>query len=101
MTPNTPDADRPIPVLHNAAASRFEASVEGRLCVADYQLHRGVMAMVHTGVPPQLEGRGIASAIVQAALDHARAQGHKVRPDCSYVARWMQRHPAYLDLLAP
>jgi predicted GNAT family acetyltransferase len=86
-------------VRHNPAASRFESTVEGQLCVADYSLRNGVMTMFHTGVPRALEGRGIASAIVRAALDHARAQGLKVRPDCSYVALWMQRHPETLDLL--
>lgn len=93
----------PFEVRHNTARSRFEATVEGQLCVADYSVHQGtgygVMTMFHTGVPRALEGRGIASALVGAALDHARAQGFKVRPDCSYVARWMQRHPDSLDLL--
>jgi predicted GNAT family acetyltransferase len=87
-------------VRHNLRASRFEASVDGQLCVADYHLHNGVMTMFHTKVPRALEGRGIASRLVSAALDHARAQGLKVRPDCSYVASWMQRHPESLELLA-
>ena len=89
-----------IDVLHNPAAARFEAVVDGLLCVADYRARDGVMTMHHTYVPPALEGRGIASTLVHKALDHARANGLKVRPDCSYVARWMQRHPESLDLLA-
>lgn len=90
----------PIDVHHNPGASRFEAMVDGRLCVADYRLHGKRMTMHHTYVPPVLEGRGIASALVQAAIDHARRHGLAVRPDCSYVARWMQRHPDSLDLMA-
>ncbi len=35
------------------------------------------------------------------ALAHARREGLRVRPDCSYVAAYMQRHPQTLDLLAP
>jgi predicted GNAT family acetyltransferase len=88
-----------IDVQHNSAASRFEAAVEGRLCVADYRVHRGVMNLYHTGVPHALEGRGIASELVRAAIAHARAHDLKVRPDCSYVAAWMRRHPESLDLL--
>ncbi len=87
-------------VTHNRAASRFEATVEGQLCVADYRVRSGVMTLFHTAVPRPLEGRGIASALVRAALEHARAQGLQVRPDCWYAARWMQRHPESLDLLA-
>jgi uncharacterized protein len=89
-----------VQVHHNPDASRFESTVEGQLCVADYSVRNGVMTMFHTGVPRALEGRGIASALVGAALGHARAQGWKVRPACSYVALWMQRHPETLDLLA-
>lgn len=89
-----------LPITHNAAASRFETTVDGHLCVADYQLDDGVMTMTHTLVPPALEGRGIAAALAAAALAHARAAGLRVRPACSYVARYMQRHRDTLDLLA-
>jgi predicted GNAT family acetyltransferase len=36
---------------------------------------------------------------VQAALAHARAQGWRVRPSCSYVRSYMRRHPETQDLL--
>ena len=88
-----------LPITLNAAASRFETTVDGHLCVADFQLHDGVMTMTHTLVPPVLEGRGIAAALAAAALAHARAAGLRVRPACSYVARYMQRHRDTLDLL--
>ena len=44
-------------------------------------------------------GRAIAAALVRTALAHARAQGWRVRPSCSYVASWMRRHPETQDLL--
>lgn len=94
MTMSTPD------VTHNIAHARFEATVEGQLCVADYRLDGQVMNMTHTGVPPALEGRGIAGALVKAALAYARERGLKVRPLCSYVAAYMRRHPETQDLLA-
>jgi predicted GNAT family acetyltransferase len=89
-----------VNVSHNRAASRFEATVEGQLCVADYYLRNGVMVMFHTEVPSSLEGRGIASALVRFALQHAQTHGLKVRPDCGYVSRWIRRHPESLGLLA-
>jgi predicted GNAT family acetyltransferase len=89
-----------LAITHNAAASRFETTVDGHLCVADYRLADGRMLMTYTAVAPALQGRGIAGALVQAALDHARTQGLKVRPLCSYVAAYMRRHPQTLDLLA-
>ena len=53
----------------------------------------GVMSIDHTHVPAPLEGRGIAAALVAATLAHARAQGLRVRPVCSYVAAYMRRRP--------
>jgi hypothetical protein len=88
-------------VVHNAAASRFEARIEGLLCRADYRFDGAVMRIFHTEVPPALEGRGIAAALVRAALDHAAANGLKVAPQCSYVRAYMRRHPETHGLLAP
>ncbi len=90
----------PHRITHNTASSRFEATVDGHLCVADYRLSGKLMAMTHTLVPSALEGRGIAAALVTEALAHARRQGWRVRPDCSYVESYMQRHPETRDLLA-
>jgi uncharacterized protein len=91
-----------IAIVHNTAASRFESEVDGHLCTCQYRIYGGrLMMLTHTGVPHALRGRGIAAALVQAALDHARAQGWKVRPDCSYAETYMQRHPQTQDLLQP
>lgn len=86
-------------VTHDSAQSRFTAIVDGVLCVLDYQLHNGAMAIVHTGVPSQVGGRGIAADLTKVALDTARANGWKVRPLCSYAAVYVRRHPEYNDLL--
>jgi uncharacterized protein len=89
-----------IEVVHNEAASRFEATVDGRLSICQYRRQDGQLLLTHTEVPPALGGRGIAAALVAANLDWARAQGLRVRPLCSYVAAYMRRHPETQDLLA-
>ena len=81
-------------VAHGVADYSFED------LVADYRLAGSVMAMTHTLVPQALEGRGIAAALVAQALAHARSEGWRVRPVCSYVESYMRRHPETLDLLA-
>jgi predicted GNAT family acetyltransferase len=94
MTDTLPD------VRHNVAARRFETTVDDLLARADYQVAGGVMRLYHTEVPQALEGRGIAGAMVKAALAHARAEGLRVEPACSYVRAYMKRHPDTQDLLA-
>lgn len=89
-----------LSVQHDAAAGRFETLVEGLRCVCDYRLHEGVVMFTHTEVPPALAGRGIAAALVAAALAWARAEGYRIRPLCSYVSAYLRRHPEQQDLLA-
>ena len=90
----------PFAIEHQPAQGRFQTRVDGARCEVDYTLHDGVMTITHTGVPRHLEGRGIAGALVLAALDHARRQGLKVAPLCSYARAYMRRHPHTLSLLA-
>lgn len=90
----------PIPIRHLSEPTRFEATVESRLCLAEYRLADGLMLITHTEVAPSLRGRGIAGELIQAALDHAQAHGLKVRPLCSYARAYMRRHPETLALQA-
>ena len=88
-------------VVHNEAAGRFEARLPEGWCRADYRRVGNTLQMVHTEVPAQARGRGIAGRVVAAALDYAQANGLKVMPLCSYVRGYFQRHPERGHLLAP
>jgi hypothetical protein len=93
-----------LAIQHDRAAHRFETDVDDHRCELDYTLTPGstppIMTITHTGVPAPVGGRGIAAALVEAALKTARNEGWLVVPACSYAAVWMQRHPEYRDLLA-
>lgn len=88
-------------ITHDPERRRLQTSVEGNLCVLDYALDGAVMTITHTEVPSAVGGRGIAAALVRAALELAREAGWSVSPACSYAAVWMQRHPEFDDLRAP
>jgi hypothetical protein len=92
-------AESGIAVHHNAESSRFEATVKGLSCVADYNLVGSVMRIHHTEVPRALEGRGIAGQVVRAALAYAEANGLEVEPRCGFVRSYMKRHPDTQRLL--
>jgi uncharacterized protein len=93
-------AEHPAPVVHSTARSRFEMALGDDTAVCDYRIDGATMVLPHTWVPPAHEGRGIAAALVAAALEHARRSGMRVRPLCSYVAQYMRRHPETQDLIA-
>jgi predicted GNAT family acetyltransferase len=89
------------PVTHDAGAQQLTANVDGRRSLLQYRLKGGTMTIVHTEVPPELAGHGIAADLMRAALDMARANGWRVRPACSYAQAFLQKHTEYGDLLVP
>ena len=60
----------------------------------------GALIIDHTGVPHELEGHGIAAALVNHAISYVREHGLKIVPQCSYVVAAFQRHPDWSDVLA-
>ena len=82
-----------IEVVHNAAQNRFEVHLDGQLGRLEYQAADGVLAINHTEVPAALGGRGLAGALVGAAVAYAREAGLRVVPNCSYARSWLERHP--------
>jgi predicted GNAT family acetyltransferase len=91
-----------IEVVDDEAAQRYEILVGGRPAgFADYQLvGDDVVVFPHTVIDRSMRGRGLAATLVRHALDASRAAGRRVVPQCWYVARFIEEHPDYEDLLA-
>jgi predicted GNAT family acetyltransferase len=98
MSERTENAERPE-VTHNAAAGRFELHVGDAIAVLEYDLDGDRIAMYHTGVPRELEGRGYGAQLARAALEHAKAEKLRVIPQCSFVAAYISRHAEYSSLV--
>jgi predicted GNAT family acetyltransferase len=96
----TQDAD-PIrmDVMKNDARSRFEIRIGDQVAILRYRESPGRIDLIHTEVPEELGGRGIAGKLASFALDYAREHGLRVKPTCPYVAAYIQRHPEYADLV--
>lgn len=109
MFADSPSAD----VTDNTGQNRFELRLNGDLVgivgyydttpVARRGGHRAVpvISFMHTVVVEDFGHRGLAAVMVQRALDRARDYGWRVRPVCTYVQRFVDSHPEYLDLMAP
>jgi predicted GNAT family acetyltransferase len=96
-----PDLPEEAEVVHVPEASRFELRAgDERIGEAAYRRRNGRIAFIHTEVDEALEGRGLGSRLVTAALDEARREGLEVVPLCPFVARFIERHPEYEDLVA-
>lgn len=87
-------------ITRNETASQWQAVQSGEVVGhLEYQTAPGVVSLIHTEVDGSHAGRGLAGRLVQSALDDVRASGQQVRPVCPYVARWIDRHPDYADLV--
>lgn len=83
-----------VDVKDNPKASRYEASVEDKICVVDYQLKSSTLTITHVGVPKELEGRGIAKRMMDFVVADAKAKKLTIVPVCSYAAAYMERRKA-------
>ena len=87
-------------IRHDAGTSRFETGPSESPALIEYVRAGGRVTFVHTFVPPERRGQGVAEQLVRAALAWARSENLKVVPQCSYVARFIESHQEFNDLLA-
>lgn len=87
-------------IRNNENAHQFETNIDGHTALAAYDLEPNRIVLTHTKVPPELGGRGIANELAKTALGYAREHGLKVVPQCSFMAKFIERNPEYQDLLA-
>jgi len=87
-------------VQDNLALGRYEALVDDELAgFAAYDRSGDQVVFTHTLIEPAFEGKGIGGRLASAALDDVRAHGRSVIAKCPFIAEYIQRHPAYADLL--
>ncbi|MBF8192336.1 N-acetyltransferase [Nonomuraea sp. K274] len=90
----------PIEIVDNSTESRFEILVDGKVAgFADYRLLPTKIVFTHTEVLHAYEGKGLAGRLVRHALQASADTGLRVVPLCPYVAKYIDRHPEFKELL--
>lgn len=83
-------------VKHNKHHHQFELNTEGKLSIVVYQfVDDETLALTHTEVHPDLEGKGVGSALVQGVLEFAERNNLHIVPLCPFVAAYIKRHPEW------
>lgn len=102
-TPGEAAMSGDVTVRDNPGQGRYEALVDGELAgFAFYTLTDEQITFTHTEVDDAYEGRGVGGVLARQALDDVRADGTRtVRPRCSFIRGWIERHPDYAALVAP
>jgi hypothetical protein len=90
-----------VQVRHDPEQNRYTVLLGGEpVGLADYVTTATAVHFTHTEVNPAQRQHGLASILVKQALDDVRVRTDlAVVPDCSYVARWIDTHADYQDLL--
>jgi predicted GNAT family acetyltransferase len=87
-------------VRDNSEESRYEILVDGEVAgVSEYARTPGRIDFLHTEVEDRFGGHGLASRLIKAALDEARAAGEAVLPYCPFVRSFIAKHAEYRDLV--
>lgn len=85
-------------ITNNTAQHQFETWVDGNKAELMYRLRGNTLFLLHTWVPPAVNGRGIASQLALHALEYARDSGFKIAVFCPFVAAYIKRHPEWYEL---
>jgi predicted GNAT family acetyltransferase len=86
-------------VTDNKEQSQYQISLPDDTAFISYHWRDGNRELMHTEVPQQYEGQGIASALAKFAFEDAKGSGQKVVVYCPYLAAYLRKHPEYNELV--
>lgn len=94
-------ADFDVLKKDGATRGRYVVTINGYEAELTYSKldNNGNVIADHVGVPDELGGRGVGSALVRYLVDDARASGFKVIPQCPFVKALYTRHPEWVDVM--
>jgi hypothetical protein len=101
MAPKEEITQDPIRIIFEAANQQSHA-YDGDKPIGECQYNvdrTGNWVIMHTGVRPEYNGRGIAKRLVECIIDAARERDAKIIPVCSYAQRMMSGKDEYKDVL--
>lgn len=85
-----------MPVLRkNPAEQRYEVIEHDQVLghISYRPSASGAIDLIHTEVDPSQEGKGLGGQLARFALEDIRASGARAIPTCSFIARYIERHP--------
>jgi predicted GNAT family acetyltransferase len=87
-------------ITNNATNQRFEVLLpDGEYAYLEYRYYKKDIAFMHTFVPENHEGQGLAAALAVYAFNFAKNHKLPVMVYCPYVAGFLKRHPEYKEQL--
>lgn len=86
-------------IYHDQENQKFFIKINGNEGQLKYTKNDDLLDFHYTYVPDDFRGKGVASKIVESALEFAKDNNFKVKPTCPFVAGYIKSHEQYLDLV--
>lgn len=87
-------------LIHDLEKHQYEYHIDGNTPRVEYILSNDRQIYItHTEVPSELEGRGIASALVEDVLCELDREGARITPICPFVSGYIRKNPDWKRLL--
>ncbi len=72
---------------------RFEINTRGFTAFIEYEIKDKALLLLHTEVPEEIGGKGIANSLADHAFKFAAAHDMKVKNYCAFISAYVKRHP--------
>jgi predicted GNAT family acetyltransferase len=88
------------PVRENSAQRRFERYIHDHaIAAAYYREADGRLVFIHTEVPSEFSGLGIATELARGTFDLLRQTKRKAILLCPFMVHFFSTHPEYADIV--
>ncbi len=91
----------PLQVVKNDAAHRFELTVGGYTAFIDFMQRGDNIRLIHTESPPELAGKGVATALIEKTLHYIEDHASFLTPLCPLVFAYIKKHPEWKRIVDP
>lgn len=97
---STPPWRPTFEVRENPDQHRFERPIHNDATAsAYYRLENGKLVFIHTEVPSEFSGLGIATELARGTFDLLRQSGRKAVLRCPFMVHFFTTHPEYADVV--
>lgn len=90
-----------LQVVKNDETQQFELTVDGYIAFIEFREKPSHISLIHTESPPELEGRGVATALIEKTLAYLEANNYKLLPLCPLVFAYIKKNPTWIRIVEP
>jgi predicted GNAT family acetyltransferase len=84
----------------NEEENQFELHTKDGIAFVEFIREGEKVYLTHTETPENLRGKGVAAELIKQTLQCAKDNGLTVVPSCSYVAKYVNEHTEWSDILS-